>query len=227
MIASNDKVKAEEEFSRYHEKLRSELNIVNWHFMILKYIKEIQNDYLKELNQAPDFWGLTINAHVFSVLTHLNIFFGRKEKVSHLHMRSFLDFVKENPGIFSRAAFERRLRAVNKYDESAKDYNSEIKITTEKVDDDIRKLSNLPISSLKTWRNSILSHIDKDSVARNIDIAKRNPIRMKHIEEIIETLDNMLNEYLLAYNFSTYEKDLPIVHELQYVLDAIRFKLRS
>ncbi len=59
----------EEEFSRYHEKLRSELNIVNWHFTVLKYIKEIQNDYLKELNQAPAFWGLTINAHLNPLAT--------------------------------------------------------------------------------------------------------------------------------------------------------------
>ncbi|GAJ13903.1 unnamed protein product, partial [marine sediment metagenome] len=116
MIASNDKLKAEGEFSRYHERLRNELNRVYWHFRLLDYFKEIQKDYDQELNQTPTFWGLTINAHVFSVLTRLNNFFGKKGKVSHLHMRSFLDFVKENLDIFSSEAFERRLRMVNRYD---------------------------------------------------------------------------------------------------------------
>ena len=73
-----DIIKAEEEFSRYHEKLRSELNIVNWHFTILKYIKEIQSNYLKKLNQAPAFWGLTINAHLYAALMCLNRFFDKK-----------------------------------------------------------------------------------------------------------------------------------------------------
>lgn len=225
MIASNDKLKAEEEFSRYHERLRTELNRAYWHFRLLDYFKEIQKDYDRELNQTPAFWGLTINAHILAVLTRLNNFFGKRGKASHLHMQSFLDFIKENLDIFSSEAFERRLRMVNRYDELAKDYKSEI--TIEKVERDIEKLSNLPISSLKDWRNKILSHINKNSVGQNIDIAKRHPIKMKHIAKIIDTLDQMLNEYSLAYDFSTHRKDLTVEHGLQYILDAVKFKIQS
>ena len=222
MIASNP---TEEEFLRYHEKLRSELNIVNWHFTVLKYIRGIQNDYLQELNQAPAFWGLTINAHLLCALTRLNNFFGEEKRTKHLHMRSFLDFIKQNLGIFSHQAFERRLRKEGRYDELAKNFNSEV--TAKKVEQDIRKLSYLPISSLKAWRNKILSHIDKDDVAKNVDIAKKHPVKIKHITEIINTLDEMLNEYCLAYDFSTHSKDLTVEHGIQYILDAIRFKRQS
>lgn len=225
MTTPNDILKAEEEFSRYHKRLRNELNRAYWHFRLLDRFKEIQKDYGRELNQAPAFWGLTINAHVFSVLTRLNNFFGKEAKKSHLHMRSFLEFIKENLDIFSSEAFERRMRKVNRYDQLAKDYNSEI--TTEKVNRDIQKLSSLPISSLKAWRNKILSHIDKNATAQNIDIAKRNPVKMKHIAEIIETLHEMLNEYSLAYDFSTHSKDLTVERGLQYILDAVKLKLRK
>ena len=103
-------ITSEEEFSRYHEKLRHELNIVQWHFSVLKYIRKIQADYLRELNQAPAFWGLTINAHLHAALTRLNNFFDKRKQTTHLHMNSFLDFVEQNLDIFSNQAFERRLR---------------------------------------------------------------------------------------------------------------------
>jgi len=220
-----DIVKAEEEFLRYHQRLRNELNRAYWHFRLLDYFRGTQKDYERELNQSPAFWGLTINAHILAVLTRLNNFFGKKEKEKHLHMHSFLDFVKNNLYIFSREAFERRLRVVNRYDEIAASYNCEI--TKEKVERDIVKLANLPISSLKAWRHRLLSHIDRRDVAQNIDIAKRHPIKMKHIAEIIDMLHEVLNEYSLAYDFSTHSKDLAVEHGLQYILDAIRFKLQS
>jgi hypothetical protein len=220
-----DIIKAEEEFSRYHEKLRSELNIVNWHFTILKYIKEIQKDYHRELNQAPAFWGLTINAHLYAALMRLNRFFDRKEKVKHLHMNSFLDFIEQNLDIFSHQAFERRLRAVGRYDERAEKFNSGI--TATKVEKDRQKLRDLPVSNLRRWRNTMLAHIDRGYVVQKADIAKKHPIKIKHTEQIINTLHGMLNEYLLAYDFSEHSKDLTIEHGIQYVLDAIKFKLQS
>lgn len=225
MMSPEDIIKAEEEFSRYHEKLRNELNMIYWHFRLLEYIKEIQSDYQEELKQLPLFFGLTINAHIVYVLTRINNFFGKKEKEKHLHMYSFLDFVEKNLCIFSNQAFERRLRAKNRYDGLAAGFNSEI--TKEKVELGRQKLGNLPISSLKAWRNKMLSHIDKNDIAKNVDIAKRHPIRMNHLSKIINTLHEMLNEYYLSYDFSTWSKDLVFEHEIEYILDAIRFKLQG
>ncbi len=216
----------EEEFSRYHAKLRSELNIVNWHFTILKYIREIKNKYLKELNQAPAFFSLTINAHLYSALTRLNRFFDKRERVKHLHMNGFLDFVEENSeNIFSSQAFKKRLRREGRYDELAAQFKSQI--TAEKVEQDRQKLRDLPISNLRRWRNTALAHIDRDYVAKNIDVETRHPINTEDVDQIINTLHDMLNEYSLAYDFSTYSKDLTLEHGILYVLDAIRSRLQS
>ncbi len=222
MIASNS---AEEEFRRYHDRLWRELDEADWHFSVVKYISSASNEYLQELNQAPGFWGLTMNAHISSTLMHLNNLFGKGVKEKHLHMRSFLDFVKENLDIFSREAFEKRLRAVNRYDELAEQFNPQI--MTEKVKQDVETLKKLPISGLKAWRNRILSHIDKNDIAQSVNIAKKYPVKTKHIAEITETLDKMLNEYSLAFDFSTHLRGLAIEYGINYILDAVRFKLQS
>ena len=111
------------------------------------------------------------------------------------------------------------------YDELAKNYNSEI--TSEKVEWDKQKLRNLPIASLKAQRNRILSHINKKDIAQEVDIAKKYPVKTKQVAEIIDTLDDMLNEYSVAFDFSTHEKGLAIEYGIDYILDAIRFKLQS
>ncbi|MFC1988154.1 hypothetical protein ACFLVH_06450 [Chloroflexota bacterium] len=223
MAASNDINKAEEEFVRYHDRLWRELDEADWHFSVVKYISSASSKYLQELNQAPGFWSLTMNAHISSTLMHLNNLFGKGAKEKHLHMRSFLDFVKDNLGIFLHEAFEKRLRAANRYDELAEQFNPQI--MSEKVEQDVETLKNLPISGLKAWRNSILSHINKNDIAQSVNIAKKYPVKTKHIAEVIETLDKMLNEYSLAFDFSTHIRGLAIESGIKYILEAIKFKL--
>ncbi|MFC2017383.1 hypothetical protein ACFLUD_03105, partial [Chloroflexota bacterium] len=68
--------------------------------------------------------------------------------------------------------------------------------------------------------------IDRASIKEDINFTEKHPIKTRHITEIIETLHKMLNEYCLAFDFSTWSKDLTIEYGIQYVLDAIRFKLQ-
>ncbi|MFC1932692.1 hypothetical protein ACFLXU_03555 [Chloroflexota bacterium] len=228
MTASNDMHKAEEEFVRYHDKLWRELDEANTHFSVVKYISNASKEYPEELNQSPNFWRLTMNAHMYSTLMHLNNLFGKGAKEKHLHMRSFLDFVKENlkenSAIFSREAFEKRLRTANRNYELAAEFDSQI--TIEKVERDIEKLSKLPIPALKAWRNRILSHINKNDIAQNVNIEKKYPVRTKHVAEIIDTLDKMLNDYRLAFDFLGTDRVLAIESGIKYIFDAIRSDLQ-
>ena len=224
MIASNDMNKAEEEFVRYHDRLWRELDEADMHFSVVKYISNASKEYPEELKQSSNFWILTMNAHMYSTLMHLNNLFGKEAKEKHLHMRSFLDFVKENLAIFSRESFEKRLRAANRNYELAAEFDSPI--TIEKVERDIKKLSKLPISSLRAWRVRILSHINKNDIAQNVPIEKQYPVKTKHITEVIETLDKMLNDYRLAFDFLGTSRGLAIESDIKYILDAIRSNLQ-
>ncbi len=212
----------EEEFSKYHDRLRHELNNANWHCEIFKYFQKVKEDYLRELNQAPAFFSLTINAHLACTLMRLNKFFDKKEP--HLHIHSFLDFIEQNLDIFSNENFEKRLREKG-YNERATKHHTGV--TPQIVRHHQQELNNLPISSLRRWRNTILAHIEKDTVLHSVDITKKFPINQKQIENIIDTLHEILNYYSRAYDSSTWLKGIPIERGIQYTLDAIRFKLQS
>lgn len=222
MNVSNDvSTNAGETFIKYHQELRGELNNANWHFTIWKYLQELRGNYHKELNQAPSFFGLTMYAHLLAALVRINEFFDRDEE--HLSIRKFLDFIKQNLDIFSNEAFEARLRSEDRYESYiVKEHNE---MTLQKVEEDRKKVDDLPVAHIRHWRNTILVHIEEGRVLRGIDIMKKYPVRQRQVDDIINTLDKMLNEYLVAYDYSSWAKDLAVKDEIKSVVDAIRFKL--
>jgi hypothetical protein len=227
MNISNDvSLSAEETFKKYHQELRGELNNANWHFTIWKYLQELRGTYHKELNQAPSFFGLTIHAHLLAALVQINKFFDKFDKdknENHLSIRKFLDFIEQNLDIFSNEAFEARMRREDRYESYIIKGHTEI--TLQKVEEDRKKVNDLPVSNIRHWRNTILVHIEEERVLLGIDIMKEYPVKQRQVDEIINTLDKMLNEYLNAYDASTWAKGLPIKDGIKSVVDAIRFKL--
>ena len=220
-VSINVSTNAEEIFAKYHQELRGELNNANWHFTIWKYLQELRGKYHKELNQAPSFFGLTMHAHLLATLVRINKFFDKNEK--HLSIRKFLDFIEQNLDIFSNKAFEARMRNTGRYESYIIKEHSEI--THQKVQQDRKKLRDLPVAPIRRWRNAILVHIETERVLRSIDIMKKYPVKQRQIDDIINTLDDMLNDYLVAYDCSTWVKDLPIEYGIKTVVDAIRFQI--
>jgi len=196
----------EKEFEKYHEKLRNELNIANWHFTICKYLKNIGKDYLRELNQAPAFFSLTKNAHLLETIMRINRFFDKDRRKRPLTIWEFLDFVQQNLDMFSSEAFEKRVRDRGRYDEIA--MRRRIEITCQKVVQDRQKLQRLPIHNLRKWRNRALAHTQKKDVLQNIDVFKEYPVEPQQIDEIIDTLHDVLNDYSAAYDASSRFKGL-------------------
>jgi hypothetical protein len=212
---------AEETFEKYHQELRGELNNANWHFTIWKYLQELRDTYHKELNQAPAFFGLTMYAHLLTALVRINKFFDKKEE--HLSIRKFLDFIEHNLIIFSNKTFEARMHKEGRYESYIIKGHSEV--TPQKVQQDRRTVEALPVAPIRRWRNTILVHIEEERVLRGVDIMKKYPVKQRQVDDIINALDKMLNEYLDAYDASTWAKGLPINNGIKSVVDAIRFKL--
>lgn len=242
MVSSNYQPTAkEEEFEKYHERLRSELNNANWHFRIWKYLREIEKDYLPELNQAPAFFNLTMDAHLLETIMRLNRFFDKDRRKRPLTIWEFLKFVEQNIGIFSEQAFEKRLRGKERYivalspqaEAMARIANERAtfqrnKVTYQKVEQDRQKVEKLPKENLRKWRNKALAHIQKDYVLANISVFKRYPVKPQQIDQIIDTLDDVLNDYCVAYDSSTWAKELPgLETRIQAIMDAIRFKMQK
>lgn len=208
----------EEQFGRCLNRLRRELNSANWHFEIYKSLKEAKKDYLKELNQAAPFWGLTIDAHALLTLVLLNRFFDKED--SHLSLEILFSLVVQNLYIFSDERFSDRLKKADRFDHYI--VETRYRVTQEIVQSHRQTIHDLPMSGLRTWRNKLLSHIDIDWVVLDKDIRKTVSLNDTHIQKIIDTLDNILNFYHGAYDSSTWVKDLPLKNEIENVFDLIQ-----
>lgn len=211
----------EETFVKYHRTLRQGLNNANWHFSIWKYLRELTQTYLHELNQAPAFFGLTMQAHYFAALMGINRFFDKQER--HLSIRKFLDFAEQNLDIFSNKAFEARMRKQGTFGDRVMEQHTEI--TSEKVEQDRKKVNDLPVPNIRAWRNKILAHTEAESVRQQINVMREHPVKVKQVDDIINTLDDILNDYHRAYEAGTWLKDLSFETGLQWVMDSIRFKI--
>ena len=227
MTVSNYKPTAkEEEFVKYHERLRDEINIANWHFAIWKYLWNLHKDYIDELNRAPAFFSLTMRAHLLATAMRLNKFFDKPE--DNISIYEFLNFAEQNLDIFSNQAFEKRNRGDERYDIAVRIHTERTpKITPELVKEHRQKIEKLPKHNLRKWRNKALAHIDKKSVLRGVDILKEYPVKIEQVDEIIDTIHDILNHYSAAYDGITWEKDLVLEPGIQEVMDSIRFKTRE
>lgn len=220
-VSNHELTPKEKEFVKYHARLRGELNSANWHFAICKHLQELGKTYLDELNVAPAFFRLTRDAHALAAAMRLNRFFDKGK--GHLTVYVFLDFVEQNLDIFSNQAFEERIRGGKTSYEIAMRTHTEI--TSQIVEQDRQRLDQLPIDKLRKWRNKALAHIQKEYVLEDINVFKQYPLTPAQVDEIINTLHEILNRYSNAYESVTWSKELYLEHGMQEVMEAIRFKI--
>jgi len=224
MIVPNyELAQKEKEFEKYHGRLRKELNHVCWHFTIWKYLQKLRGDYLRELNQAPAFFGLTIDAHFLAIVLGISRLFDKRRDT--LTIYEFLDYVEQNLCVFANESYERRLRAKGTYNEIA--IRRRINITHNSVAQDRQKVQSLPIGNIRKWRHKIFAHLAKEIVLSEINVAKEYPVNRGQIDEIIKMLDEVLNQYCAAYDASSWGMGLGgLEGGIQGVVDSIRFKIQ-
>jgi len=219
-VSSYEPTAKEKEFVKYHERLRDELNRANWHFRICKHLRELGRTYRDEMNVAPAFFKLTMDAHLLATAMRLIKFFD-KEK-SALTIYGFLSFVKQSLDILSKEALEKRMHSKEGCEIAMR---TRTEMTRQIVEEDIERVKQLPINNLKSLRNKALAHIEKAYVLKDINAFEQHPLLTNDIDEVISTLDEMLNRYSVAYEGVSWYKGLSLEYGMQYVVDAIRFKI--
>jgi hypothetical protein len=218
-FVTNHTLTPDQQFIIYHDKLRNELNKINVHFIIREQLGAVWQDYINELNAAPTFFAFTMDAHTFATLMGLNRLIDTKQ--GHLSIYKFLNFVKENTSIFSKRAVIKRLRRDKRYDERA--LRNKSKITGKVVDSHIQKIRDLPTSSIRRWRIEILAHIQANSALQNMKISNVYPIKTEQIKQVLNTIDGILNFYLLNYDARTWAIAEFGASQVNYILESIRF----
>jgi hypothetical protein len=146
-----------------------------------------------------------------------------------LQLHSFFELVRNNLSLFSTPAFKKRLADKGTSEEDIKHWaRLHVEITAQMVNEDEAKLKSMPIEHLISWRHKKLAHIDKTRALKNIDVMKTNPVTVKEIDDILTTLDEILNRYGIAYDGVQWLIGLPPVKsQMGYMMDAIKFFRQS
>ncbi len=217
------------EFEAYQRRLRDELNTASWHFAIWKHLQNLRKDYLRELNQAPAFFQLTMRAHFLETVMRLCKFFDDPEdkKGDSLSIYEFLKFVEQNRHLFYKKAILRRIQP--EYDHEGKVLKSKLRshkiVTSGEIQRHRSKIERLPIKNLRKLRHKSFAHIDKKFVQKDIDVFKKYPVKISDIDKTIEALHRLLNRYNIAYDSSGWHKDIPLEYGVYLVVDSIRYKI--
>lgn len=217
----------EEVFLKYYEKLIWETLYARAHLKLWERLENYKSDYLRELNQAPHFFTVTIKAHLDDALLTLSRILDRRRRRDPLSIWKFLNFVEQNREIFSTQAFTQRMRQKPDYDEYW--VKSHTPITQKEIEEDRQRLENLgsTINNLITWRDKVIAHIDRRFYLKGKVISKKHPLKRQQLQDVIDALLKILNRYSASYKSSTFHHEFISEDDIQHVMDFIRFQIQE
>jgi len=219
-----DLSQAEEYFPKYYDKLIWETILARAHLKLNEHLDNYRSSYLRELNQAPHFFKLTMVAHYDDALLTLSRILDRHE--DSLSVWKFLNFVEQNRTIFSNQAFHQRMKENPNYDSLIKSHTL---ITPEEVDEDRQKLGSLEdtINRIKDLRDKVFTHTDRTFYLSGAITAKKYTFQRKELYKVIDILIQILNRYSHAYNSSVFRDKFLGEDDIQGVMDSIRFHIQE
>ena len=219
-----DLSQAEEYFQKYYDKLIWETILARARLKLNEHLDNYRSSYLRELNQAPHFFKLTMVAHYDDALLTLSRILDRHE--DSLSIWKFFNFVEQNRRIFSNQAFRQRMKENPNYASLIKSHTP---ITLKEVDEDRQKLGSLEdaISRIRELRDKVLAHTDRTFYLSGKITTKKYTFKRKKLYEVIATLIEILNRYSGAYNASSYSARFLGEDDVQYVMDFIRSHIQE
>ncbi len=222
-----DLSQAEKYFQKYYDRLIGQTIDALAHLELWKRLENYKASYLDELSQAPHFFTFTIRAHIDDTLITLSRILDSRRRGDPLNIWKFLDFTEQNCEIFSNQAFSQRMRGKSEhYEYQVKSHRP---ITQKEIEEDRQKLKGLKqtIDNLITWRDKVLAHVDRKFLLTGKIVSREYPLQRQQLEEVIDTLLEILNRYSYAFKSSTYLEKIPGEDDVQYVMDCIRFYIEE
>lgn len=217
----------DERFLAYYDRLRDEINKAHGYYEIAKALREMKNTRRSEFNEAPTFFSLTMNAHLFETIMSIGKFLDTR--TDSLHLNNLFRFIEQNKDLFSEASFKQRLLAQGHDSDDCEHFAQlHLDITGEMVAEDRARIASLPVGNLIAWRHKKLAHIEKRLVTENVDIIKEKPVTIQEIDTILITLHEILNRYRTAFDGVQWILGLPPAKpQIEYIMDAISFYRQS
>src|SRR5437879_1463423 len=154
-----------EEFEQLLDHITGQAHRANDYWYLFESLKAEIDEYPMEMNEAPVFFGFTLNALRDVVLSMLGRLYDQHSGAFSL--RKFLLTIKEYPRYFSEEQFRRRLKD-NPHVESLTEHRMVVDAVD--LENELLSVSDTDslVSRLVGLRNKYVAHIDPRHVLGNI-----------------------------------------------------------
>ena len=219
LFLTMSKSEAEEKFEQYREYLLSEAERLTDYICVYKNVYERQKDRLEIMNISPAFFRTIIDSLFSVIVIWVDKLFCEK---SERGLFNFLTFCEYNRKIFEIPELKRR----RNYPDGHWMLNRE-PITYQTIQEDkqkIRDVDSLP--SFKLRRDKFHAHFDKEYFFDRSKLGEDAPLEWPDIDQIIETMKGIINDYSASYDGSLYTLKPVNINDLDNLLDQL-YKLKQ
>ena len=199
-------------FDNLTERLVEELKAAAMHYDLYNSIKLSIPTHKKGINKSPNFWTLTLNAHIEATRCSLCKIYDQTDN-NNLTLNSWLKEFQKN---HCKSEF---------FESNEMDKFNRIPLVKGELEQDIDlvSLKDPLVNILYTrHRNNEVAHISNKLVSRGESFWKTYPLTEENIDELILRSKNIVNKYTAHYNgvhyelLSIYQKD-----DFNYVVDSV------
>lgn len=205
---------SEEKFEQYREHLRQEAQRLVGYMSLYRRLHERRADRLAEMNAAPAFFQVVIDALFSVIVLWVDKLFDEKGERGFFN---FLAFVEHNRKILAVSELKRRKH----YPDGHWMLNRK-PIALETIEDHrkrIRDVKSLP--SFRIRRDKFHAHFDKEYFFERTKLAEEAPLKWGDLAQIKELMSDILNTFSAAYDGKLYELEYMNINDVDHVLNGL------
>jgi hypothetical protein len=205
---------AERLFEEYREHLKSEVVRLVSYMKLYRHINEKRTDRLAEMNIAPSFFQVTLDALFSAIVLWVDKLLGKRSERGFIN---YLSFVENNIGIFAISELKRRKNYPDGHwmlNRKAITYQTVVKHRKQ-----IAALESLPHFSFR--RDKFHAHFDKDYFFDRSKLGNDAPIKWSDLAAVIEVMDEILNHYSAAYDGNVYHLEPLNICDIDHLLEIL------
>ncbi len=211
-------------FHKQFDLLQKELLSASTHLYVAQCLKNSIAEFESELNEAPLFWGHTIQAHYVAALAALCRVFDTDPAGTHLPR--LLKDIQENLPAFDAEQFRQRYShdplRMSFFDKAGRPDSSylarDIAFCSDK-----RAVADPAVTTLRKWRNNALAHTNQQITAGTLRLEESDPLRIENLQKLVDGGYEILNYYSTLFQGMDYSGFLPEhLDDYKFMLAALK-----
>lgn len=198
----------------YRDALQREVSLLASYFALYQRLNQRKADRLNEMNIAPAFFGVTMDALFSSIVVMTNKLLDERGERG---LWDFLRFIEGNVEKMSKASLQKRRSYPDGHWMLRRD-----EITPATINTDRDALSNLRcIEKVKLRRDKYHAHLDKEFFGDLGKLAATAPLLWSEMEDAIKFMIDTINHYSVAFDGSSFSRTPININDVDIVLDKL------